>query len=97
MLFITFINRYPSFGTVISNRAPFPGRLFSVMVIPVIERISRERKQAKPAGSTSGYPVLNSGSDRGKVVNSRTPFFMRKKVLGFCKRKAYQKDVPGSP
>ena len=37
--------RYMPFGTVISNRAPFPGSPFSVIVMPVIERISRERKK----------------------------------------------------
>ena len=38
------IRNAPS-GTVISKRAPFPGSPFSVMVTPVIERISRERKR----------------------------------------------------
>ena len=35
-------------GTVISNCTPFPGSPFSVMVMPVIARISRERKRPRP-------------------------------------------------
>ena len=38
------VNLYCPFGTVISNRAPFPGSPVSVIVILVISRISRTRK-----------------------------------------------------
>jgi len=37
-----------AFGTRISKRAPFPGSPVSAMVIPVMERISRERKRPRP-------------------------------------------------
>ena len=37
------VNRYIPLGTVISNRAPFPGSPLSSMVILVIARISRIR------------------------------------------------------
>ena len=37
------VNRNPRPGTVISNRAPLPGVPVSVIVMPVMERISRER------------------------------------------------------
>ena len=40
---VTGAARYTPPGITISNRAPFPGSPFSVMVIPVMERISRER------------------------------------------------------
>ena len=42
------MNRYAPFGTAISNRAPLPGTPFSVMVMPVIARISRERNSPSP-------------------------------------------------
>jgi len=35
------VNRYAPFGTVISNRAPLPGTPASVIVMPVMERISQ--------------------------------------------------------
>ena len=37
--------RYEPLGTRISNRAPFPKTPFSRIVIPVMERISRDRKR----------------------------------------------------
>jgi hypothetical protein len=45
--FPPFILHIP-FGTAIPNRAPLPGTLFPVIVIPVIARISRERNNPCP-------------------------------------------------
>jgi len=42
------VNRYAPFGTAISNRALLPGTPFSVIVMPVIARISRERAKPGP-------------------------------------------------
>jgi hypothetical protein len=46
--YLTVLNRNPSGGTWISNRAPFPLSPDSRIVIPVIERISRTRKRPRP-------------------------------------------------
>ena len=64
--------RYPSEGTQISNRAPLPDVPVSRMVIPVIERISDERKRPCPEPSSrfkkrrslsvSGTPVPSSST-----------------------------------
>ncbi len=45
--FPPFIRHIPP-GTAIPNRAPLPGTLFPVIVIPVITRISRERYDPCP-------------------------------------------------
>lgn len=39
--YCTPLNRDVPFGTGISNRAPLPGVPFSVIVMPVMDRISR--------------------------------------------------------
>jgi hypothetical protein len=42
------VNRYAPLGTRISKRAPFPKVPVSLMVIPVRERISRDRYMSSP-------------------------------------------------
>ncbi len=81
-------------GQVISNRAPFWCSPVSFMVIPVILRISRERKRPRPEFLPNPYVKIFSFSSAGTPAPSSSQTIVQVSFLPIYLKRIVVVDIP---